>query len=55
MEYLSSTEGREMLKKLGYEKVRQLLPEDDIITKLNYVDRFIYNLRNVSVFDLIFK
>ncbi|WP_047450929.1 polymorphic toxin-type HINT domain-containing protein [Alistipes sp. ZOR0009] len=55
MEYLGSSEGREVLKKLGYEKVRSLLAKDDFITELNYVDRFINNLRNDIVFNLIFQ
>lgn len=53
IQYLQSTEGRDALKSLGYERTAQLFPNDKTINTQNFVDKIISNLD--SIYGTIFK
>ncbi|MCP9769691.1 hypothetical protein EGI22_17445 [Lacihabitans sp. LS3-19] len=51
--YMESVAGRAALINLGFNKAKQLFPDDLLMTEQNFVDRLISNLN--SSFDGIFK
>ena len=54
VDYLKSTEGREALKRIGYDKIKLLFPKDPFLVNSNFVDRAIVNFDNQTLFKQIF-
>ncbi|XRE41933.1 hypothetical protein ACIVBQ_000137 [Tenacibaculum discolor] len=52
--FLSSIEGKEALKAVGYEKLKRIFPDDGFMNVNNFVDRVIKNFDNETTFNKIF-
>lgn len=56
VEYLSSKEGREAIKKLGADKVKTLFPKQSRqINEDNFIDILINNLNKDEIYNSIFR